>query len=311
MGLISPENVCAVIVTYNIGKQIIDNVSSYINQVHKAYILDNHSDGNTIEALDLLRRYYTNIVIILNDSNHGLAAAQNIGIRLAIDGGYEWILFLDQDSQPDHCMVYNMLSLYNSLSEDKKNNIALVAPRIIDINSQKEYPFLMRTPFFFRRQNCVPPYIENIISVMNSGSLIKTEAFTKLGLFEEQLFIDYVDHDFCLRIISNHLSIIAVYDAIMYHELGKRKNYNLLNVSISPTFHNHLRRYYIYRNRIYTWKKYYYIHCFITYEISAVCYDLFRILFFENEKVIKLLYIYRGIRDSLHNKYGIYCEKER
>ena len=228
-----------------------------------------------------------------------------------MEAGYKWILFLDHDSKPDHNMVYNMLTLYNSLSEDKKRSIVIIAPRIIDINTQKEYSFLVRSPFFFRRLNCVPPYIENILTVINSGSLIKSEAFIKLGLFEEQLFIDYVDHDFCLRIISNHLSIIAVYAAILYHELGKRKNYNLLKISISPTFHSHLRRYYIYRNRMYVWKKYHNIYCFIIFDILAACYDLFRILFFENDKGTKLLYIYRGIRDNLRNEFGIYNDKKQ
>ena len=253
MGII--EKTCALIVTYNIGRQIIDNVTVLINQVHHVYIIDNHSDDDTIEALDWLNRSYSNISITLNEDNLGLAAAQNTGIRLALDAGYEWILFLDHDSKPDHGMVYYMLALFNSLSEDKKRSIGIIAPRIIDINTQKEYSFLVRSPFFFRRLKCVSPYIENIVSVINSGSLIKSEVFIKLGLFEEKLFIDYVDHDFCLRVISNHLSIIAVYDAILYHELGKRRNYNLLKISISPTFHSHLRRYYIYRNRMYIWKK--------------------------------------------------------
>jgi rhamnosyltransferase len=308
MYIISLENTCAVIVTYNIGKQMIDNIKTFINQVHMVYIIDNNSDDDTIEALRLLKSSYSNVSIIFNKDNQGLAAAQNIGIRLAMKDGYEWIIFLDHDSRPHKSMVSNMFSLYNSLSEDKKQCIAIIAPRIIDINTQKEYSFLLNSPFFFKRQYCVAPYIKNIVSVMNSGSLIRTDVFTKLGLFEEQLFIDYVDYDFCLNIISNHLSIIAVYDAILYHELGKRKNYNLLKISISPTFHSHLRRYYIYRNRIYTWKKYYYIHCFLIFDILAACYDLFRILFFENDKSIKLLYIYRGIRDSLHNKFGAYTK---
>ena len=308
MSTISLDNICAIIVTYNIGKQINDNIATYIDQVHKFYIIDNHSDDDTIEALCLLKNSYNKISIIFNKDNQGLAAAQNIGIKLAMKDGYDWILFLDHDSRPHENMISNMSALYNSLSEDKKQLIAIIAPRIIDINTQKEYTILLQSRFFFKRQYCVAPYSENIVSVMNSGSLIKTEVFTKLGLFEEKLFIDYVDHDLCLRIISNHLSIIAVYDAIMYHELGKRKNYNLLKISISPTFHNYLRRYYIYRNRIYTWKKYHYIHCFLTFDISAACYDLFRILIFENDKSIKLLYIYRGIRDSLHNKFGVYSK---
>jgi rhamnosyltransferase len=308
MGIICLENTCAIIVTYNIGKQIIDNIETLINQVHKVYIVDNHSEDDTLEALNLLRYSYNNISIIFNKNNQGIAAAQNIGIGLAMKDGYEWILFLDHDSQPHKSMVSYMFSLYNSLSEDKKQRIAIIAPRIIDINTQKEHSFLLNSPFFFKRQYCVAPYIENIISVINSGSLIKKEIFTKLGLFEEKLFIDYVDCTFCLNIISNHLSIIAVYNAILYHELGKRKNYNLFKISISPTFHSHLRRYYIYRNRIYTWRKYHYIRCYLIFDILAACFDLFRIVVFENDKGKKLLYIFRGIRDSLHNKFGVYIE---
>jgi rhamnosyltransferase len=310
MCLISQRNTCAIIVTYNIGKTIINNIMSFINQVHMIYIIDNNSDDATIEALNFIRQSYNNISIIFNKKNHGLAAAQNIGINLAIKDGYEWILFLDHDSQPDKNMISSMFTLYNSLSAEKKNRTAIIAPRIIDINTQKEYAFLVNSHFFFKRQYCVSPYIENIISVMNSGSLVRTELFTKLGLLNEQLFIDYVDYDLCLNIISNHLSIIAVYDAILYHELGKRKSYNLLKINISPTFHSHLRRYYIFRNRIYTWKKYYYIHCYLVFDILAACYDLFRIIFFENDKVIKLLYIFKGIRDSFHNKLGIYSDEK-
>ena len=63
-----------------------------------------------------------------------------------------------------------------------------------------------------------------------SGSLVKAEVFGVTGFFDEAMFIDYVDTDFCLRLQKNGFKILSVASVLLEHELGQRQTRNLLGL---------------------------------------------------------------------------------
>ena len=81
-----------------------------------------------------------------------------------------------------------------------------------------------------------------------SGLFIKAEIFKADYYFNEALFIDYVDNEWCWRITSNNYKILFIPELQMSHQLGNgtRKLFSRTKV-----LHSTFRYYYIIRNGFY------------------------------------------------------------
>ena len=287
------NSVCCVIVTYNIGKKFYSCYNAIANQVEKVIIVDNGSNSETINIIKRLNEN-ENTSLILNSENLGIATALNKGIKKALEEGFQWILTMDNDSIATSDMVKNMLEQYEGFEE--KENIVGMFPTYIDlgyneqsqekkINKSKEYKF--------------------VNAEITSGNLLKSDIFKKVGFFDEKLFIDMVDYEFCFRIRSNGYKLVKVGSAILYHNLGNTKVKTILGKKIYCTHHNFVRRYYITRNRFYTWNKY---KEFNFYELKkdkkAFLKELLKIIVLEDEKLKKIKMILKGFKDYKKDMYG-------
>jgi len=294
--------ICAVVVTYNIGERYQKSFDTLKNQVDKVIIVDNGSDPSTIGVLQQIQKNFKDKVnIILNEKNVGVAKAQNIGIARAIDEGFEWVLLLDHDSLLKENMVHAMKNLYQSLGREMQEKIAIVAPNIMDINVNLPSKFTTRyLKIFFKREKCSEKKYIDALTVIASGSLIKTLVLKRIGLMKEEFFIDFIDTEFSLRVISNGFKIIVVCDAILYHSLGERRVYKIFTIRFKPTFHSPQRRFYIFRNRVKVLKSYICkVPSFAFLDFVRILYDIFNITFFENDKVSKFRMIVKGILAGL------------
>ena len=297
--------ICAVVVTYNIGSIYERNFLSLVDQVDKIIIVDNHSTAETRTTLVKIKNNYCDKVeVLFNESNLGLAHAQNQGLQIAIDQQFTWVMLLDHDSRLDSELIAQIKQAYCHMDPKQQDSVGILAPNIYDVNAQSFSSYVLPLlAIGFKRRHCVNCGTLSTLAVIASGSIIKVSALKKVGLMNEKLFIDAIDTEFCLRLISKHFSIYVVEKAILYHELGNRKTYQIGPVKIIPTFHSPLRRYYIYRNRIFVWKKYWNkVPSYILFEFMATINDLLRIVFFEDEKVPKLTQVCRGFGDGVRNK---------
>lgn len=294
--------ICAIVVTYNIGEVYKENFDTLNDQVDKVIIIDNGSDSSTISMLQKIQNNFRDKVdVIFNEKNVGVGKAQNMGIARAIDDGYEWVLLLDHDSLLKENMVHAMKNLYQSLSREMQEKIAIVAPNVMDINVNLPSKFTIRyLKIFFKRQKCSGRKYIDVMTVIASGSLIKTSVLKKIGLMKEEFFIDFIDAEFSLRVITNGFKIIVVCDAILYHSLGERRVYKIFNIYFKPTFHSPQRRFYIFRNRVKVLKSYMLkVPSFVFFDIVLILYDIFNITFFENDKLSKFRMIVKGILTGL------------
>lgn len=148
---------------------------------------------------------------------------------------------------------------------------------------------------------------EEIDVVITSGSLVNVENAIKIGGFDEKLFIDYVDFEFCLRTIENNFKIIKIYGSYLEHRLGELEEKSIINRKILVTNHSFIRRYYIYRNAIYVWKKYILKNPkWVIKNILSNIKSYLLILLFEKDKMRKTIYILNGIKDGIFNNLGIH-----
>ncbi|MDB4224838.1 glycosyltransferase [Granulosicoccus sp.] len=87
--------VSVVIPAYNCELYVADTLKSVINQTYQSIEIIVINDGSTDETLTVLR-HFKNQIRIIDQSNHGVANARNVGIAIARG---EFVAFLDADDQ--------------------------------------------------------------------------------------------------------------------------------------------------------------------------------------------------------------------
>lgn len=296
--------ICAIIVSYNIGMRFRETFLSVLPQVDKVFIVDNGSSQETTSLLKRLQEINPEKTrVIFNEKNLGLAKGQNIGLEYALAGSFDWVLLLDHDSEAHPDMIDHMARAFNNHSE--RESIGLIAPYLKELNVESEPHYVVPNYkiLFKRRRFGENPVMDDVLCVIASGSLIRLDVVRKLGKFREDFFIDYVDSEFCMSLITHGWKILVVRDAILAHTLGEKQLHNLWGLKIIATNHSPERRYTIYRNRVYLWKKYLFgVPAYIVFDMAAAGLDLFRILVFEKNRARKLAQAARGGLTGLFRK---------
>ena len=170
------KKIAAVVVLYNPGQDSVENIFSYYKQVEAVYIFDNSEKKNSIvEKINTLG----SIKIVSNEGNAGISIALNTAASIAIKEGYKYLLTMDQDSRIPDNYVAELLKEF-----DNKQNVGIVSSFIVHKKNPKK-----------AQHNRV----EDVATLITSGSIINLAAHKKIGGFLEKLFIDYVDNEYCLR----------------------------------------------------------------------------------------------------------------
>lgn len=196
---------------------------------------------------------FPNIHYIPLGENRGIAAAQNVGIQHFIDLGYDFVVFSDQDSTSPENTVSELLKVHNILSENGVK-IATVGTRAINKQTGKPYPPKSKEiGSVYDRDAVAIDDLTECYSVISSMSLTSTKSLTAVGGFDESLFIDGVDHEWCWRAWHKaSLRSFIAEKAIIYHMLGEGdKSLAGKAISIPSPF----RTYYQFRNFIWLYHR--------------------------------------------------------
>lgn len=290
--------------------RLLQQLVALRDQVDEIIIVDNGSVPSVKSRLDQPGIAATvegaaHIEVIALNENGGVASGFNIGIETAREGGAEFVLLLDHDSVPAADMVTKLLTGYQQASgEGATRRVAAVGPRIVDARDKHEFPFIRLGWFRNQHIRCADSN-ENLVAcdfLISSGSLIAMSAFDKIGGFDEALFIDSVDLEWCFRARSAHFSLYGICDAKLNHRLGDHRRAVLNKIFL--VVHSPLRIYYITRNRILLyWRR----HVPLKWKLK----DLLRmaakfvaIMLFVAPRLEYLRMTLLAIRDGLANRGG-------
>ncbi len=291
--------VCTVLVTYQPSASLINNINRLIDQVGHIVLIDT---GANLHLQDLIAPLGTHIHYQSCPDNN-LAQAQNMGIAYARKNGFSFVLLMDDDSSPAEDMVAQMMAAYQTL--DKRERIGLIAPAMVDVHSNRytRYP-VARFGIGFRNYYAqTTPVIRDTFSVIASGSLIPLHVLDAVGGMDESYVIDYIDKEFCLRLIRAGYEIVVVSAAQLHHSIGRAQDHQVLGARLTVMNHTPQRRYFIYRNRLRTIMRHgLHVPAFITYDVLAMGYDFVRIAGFESQRRAKFSAILRGIASAISGK---------
>ncbi|MCB5948173.1 glycosyltransferase family 2 protein [Enterobacter sp. TCD1-1] len=246
-----PHKVIAIVVTFN---PVTTNLSSLVSQLetqsYRTIIVDNGSDN--IEDISRLQTSCSNVELLSLSDNIGIAAAQNKGIRHGLTLGGDFTLFFDQDSSIAEDFVSKMVEDFVSLKQSY--NIAALGPTLQDSRYKKIYP-VIRMSRHGLRTKIIPDITSSkpveVSCVIASGCLVDNKVLLLDNLMDDSLFIDYVDTEWCLRVISRGFKIFITPNVIMQHEIGDA-HIEMLGFVIPV--HSAWRRYYRVRNGVFMLK---------------------------------------------------------
>jgi len=296
----SPDTVCAVAVSYHPSPSFYDRAESIIQQCGHLIIISTGASDKEWKQLEQLVRDNPSRITTQRSPENNLAMAQNIGIRMAQDKGFCFVLLLDDDSEPAPAMVSGLLTAYAQSSRIQR--IGLIAPHVIERNSARETHYVRATAFggFVRQKASDAPLLYDAFNIIASGSLIPLAVIDAVGEMDVRFGIDYVDKEFCLRLLVKGYRTVVVSDAKLFHSVGKSKDHEVMGGRVTATNHPPARRFTIYRNRLRCWGR----HgkscpSFVVFDALGMAYDLFRIVAFEDMKGEKLKAILRGACHAL------------
>ncbi len=271
--------IAGTVVLFNPEPDVAQNIKSYLSHLSLLVVVDN----STIPCLAIAETLKKNdsVLFISNASNMGIAAALNQGAREASLRGYHWLLTMDQDSYFEPPAIASFLE------------------------GPKEYPsaaILSPFPRLQGKEACrKEKEWEEVPYAITSGSLVNLGIYNELGGFDERLFIDYVDYDFCFRVRKRGYKIIRLNRIDLHHSLGMIVEKRLLLWRFHPTNHSSVRKYYITRNRLLVLTKY---QQMVLPELFAWVKEIVKMFLFEKDRFQKIRYMALGLYHYITGKYG-------
>ena len=243
------HSVAAVIVAYEPDLRTLEHLSNIMSQQCGAVIIVNNSES---EAYSNLPRPLNSATIILNNGgNQGIAHAHNRGIEWALAHEYDYVLLLDQDSQPAPDMLRQLLEAHAMIKAEGIEPGAVGASYLEAHSGQRSFFLRLRRLGFHRiSSDATDEPVVQVDHLISSGMLISRKALILAGLMDESLFIDHVDSEWCLRARAKGLRHFGCFNATMRHQLGDKSLRLWFGRWRHYSVHSPIRCYYIFRNSI-------------------------------------------------------------
>lgn len=171
-------------------------IQSILYQVKKLYIFDNSTQDTDLDLP-------SSAIYMTCGKNMGIAYGLNCIMRTAKEDGFGWVITIDQDSILPDKMVHEYKRYVGT-----NDRLAIICPQVIDV----------RRAYMKIEKGKKEQYVHGCIT---SASCTSLTAWEKVGGFDEWLFIDLVDNEFCKRLIASGFQILRLNKLVLNQEFGK------------------------------------------------------------------------------------------
>jgi GT2 family glycosyltransferase len=240
-----PLKLNIVIVSYNSAsllEECLDSIFKYPpRQNYGIIVVDNNSTDGSQE---LVRKKYPEVELIINTSNIGFAAANNIAIEST---NSDFILLLNSDCQVYKDSLDEMINFIDNTAE-----AGIIGPKIINSDgsiqySCRKFPSIIDAGLHSILVNIVP---DNPVSrkykladinrenpfavdwVSGSCMLIRRQALVDTGFMDENYFMYVEDIDICFQMWNKNWKVFYYPHAEILHHTGGSTNTGKVAASI-------------------------------------------------------------------------------
>lgn len=241
--MIGLSSTLAGIVTFNPCTSIL---SSLLRQLCcdecDVVVFDNGSE-NLTDILDLTQDF-PSCRVVKSTRNLGISGAGNEIFKLAIRENKKFVILFDQDSIPESRYCADLVRIFGQYENER---VAAIGGMQICRFTMRAQPFLQFSRWRIRKID--PTKILGELKVdflITSGTLVSVESLREIGGFEDELFIDNVDVEWCFRALAKKYELLGVADTQFSHTIGEgRARFAGFNIAKK---HSNFRTYYIWRN---------------------------------------------------------------
>jgi rhamnosyltransferase len=291
----APAGVWACIVCWRASAaDIRARVDAIAPQVGRVVVVDNAADPAVRDALP------AGVAYLPMASNVGTAGAVNHAWALAAREGAEGLLTLDQDSTPEPDMVARLVEGLRRL-QSQGVRVGAVGPMKVDPRNRRPGRLLKPVRFLRHFETDTSQPVVEVDHLIASGCLMPASALRAVGGFDEALFLDYVDIDWCLRARAQGLRHFCVTGARLSHTIGDQ----VVDVgSRTLSLHAPLRTYLVVRNHLLLWRKPAIRRLWLASDGLQVIKKALGLLLLAPRKAQRLRAIGRGLADGLQGRGG-------
>ena len=230
------DKISIILVNYNGTNDTIECIRS-INQSDYDNIDIIVVDNNSQESCDAITEM-PNVTLIKCKENVGFGIANNIGAECAVTHDAAYIMCLNNDTVIGHDTIGKMLRV--------TNDTTITTCAIYYYDSDELWyggGEISRWKGNFRHKYYT---INRNVSFVSGCCFVMTvNLYKEIGLFEKEYFMYYEDGDFSIKAQTNGVSLLYIYDAKIWHKVGRSIDRNI-----------GAKDYYLTRNRLYILKKY-------------------------------------------------------
>jgi rhamnosyltransferase len=287
------ESICAVVVTYHPDASFEERLVRIEPQVGRVVIVDNASGE---DARARLRALVTpgRIELIELSENLGIATALNRGLERALDAGFAWGLTFDQDSLAAEDLVERLIAVFEDYP--RRDEIA-----VLGANYEEETTGTTGTP---KRVATNESWIE-VGEVITSGCLQSLRVFCEVGGYREDLFIYFVDNEYCRRVRFAGYRVVLARTPLIQHRTGSTAKHRLFHREYVTAHYAPWRHYYIVRNGLLVARQHWRADPgWAAHWVRSVARRSAISLLFEDDKLDKLRFMLRGASDAIRNRSG-------
>ena len=268
------------ITLYNPSCENIEYLMDMKELVSRIYVFDNSAFNDTYNNFFHDER----IAYSFNEKNEGLSKAFNWFLDEAHKDDIDFILLLDQDSMFSKIALQVLMDKIAKLSvKQRTEEVAMFACETIP----SEYDQKIQKKGVYEAEQAI-----------SSGCSLNVKLLNKYGLrYDENLFVDHVDFEFCSRVRKLDLKILVDDTFILKQQLGYYYN--------GVICHSAVRHYYMVRDIGYVNEK---SKTGLKAQLLTLRYYLtdIKICFKEDKTLKKIKYATKGYLDYLKRKTGEY-----
>lgn len=212
------EKVSVIILNYNGAQRLKQCLRSVLNQTYRNYEVIVIDNASTDESVELVKREFPMVRLIVNDRNLGYAEGNNVGIR---NTDSEYMAILNYDAEVDERWLSELVK---PLTSDE--TVVFSTSKILYYDDRKKINACGNlghfTGFAFCRglgessdNYCKSEFVS---SISGCAFLARRKALNDIGLFDSDFFAYLEDTDLSWRALLMGYKIIYVPTSIAYHK---------------------------------------------------------------------------------------------
>lgn len=306
--------IACVVVAYNNGNNIgklLEALFSQSKQLEEIVVVDNASSDATPK---IVKQKFPQATLLANACNTGAGGGYAQGLEYAYQRGYEWVWLLDGDSLPQASALEELAKAFASLRSTHPRIGILASSPVNPLTNERYDGFLWRGRFVgLPKELAMSQEPFPLDTAISSGCLVSRRVIEDVGLPRADFFMDFVDHEYNLRVRRNGYEIIYVPASIIYHEIGESRviKSRIIRAIARLATKGPLgveapwRQYYMVRNQLYSfWHEFrnYQALFFFTLLVVRMIIGIF--LLNDKDKVKRIRYIMLGLKDGFKGKLG-------